>query len=149
MNGLINQYLSGFALVILVTLSFKGQSAFEASNNQDASSHNNEQAVFEMRTYTSFDGKLSALNARFQNHTLALFKKHNIHSIGYWVPTDKPNTLVYIVSHKSRVAAAASWKSFIADPQWKAAYADSIKDGRLVSNIDSIFMTATEYSAIN
>lgn len=141
------QYLIIVALVIFVAISFKGQSATNPLNSHEVS--HEDEAVFEMRTYTSFDGKFSALNARFQNHTLDLFKKHNIHSIGYWVPTDKPNTLVYIVSHKSRAAAAESWKSFIADPQWKAVYADSIKDGKLVSNIDSIFMTATEYSAIN
>lgn len=143
MKHTLRKYLRNLALFVLVCLSFNVQSSYSAISDQEA------QKVFEMRTYTTFDGKLPELNARFKNHTLALFKKHDMDSIGYWVPTDKPNTLIYIVSHKSKNAAAESWKNFIADPQWRAAYADSIKNGKLVSNIESIFMTATDYSLIN
>ena len=39
--------------------------------------------VFELRTYTTHEGKLDALNARFRDHTVGLFKKHGIESIGY------------------------------------------------------------------
>lgn len=123
--------------------------SFNTYSEDKTESGHNEHTVFEMRTYTTFDGKLPALNARFQNHTLALFEKHGMHNIGYWLPTDKPNTLIYIVSHASKAAAADSWKNFIADPKWKAAYADSIRDGKLVSNIESVFMNATNYSAIH
>ena len=58
--------------------------------------------VFEIRTYTAEDGKLDALNARFRDHTIKLFEKHGITSIGYWIPADEPrskNTLIYIVAH--------------------------------------------------
>ena len=40
-------------------------------------------------------------------------------NIGYWVPLDedkgRDNTLIYIIAHKSRDAAKASWKAFIAE----------------------------------
>lgn len=36
--------------------------------------------VFELRTYTTNDGKLDNLNARFRDHTVALFKKHGMES---------------------------------------------------------------------
>ena len=39
--------------------------------------------VFELRTYTASEGKLSDLQARFRNHTTALFKKHGITNVGY------------------------------------------------------------------
>ena len=68
--------------------------------------------VFELRTYTTNKGKLPNLNARFRDHTVRLFEKHGMKSIGYWTPTDKENTLVYVISHKSREAAKASWKAF-------------------------------------
>ena len=45
--------------------------------------------VYELRTYTTNEDKLDALNARFRDHTVRLFKKHGIESIGYWVPTDE------------------------------------------------------------
>src|SRR5919107_5869616 len=71
--------------------------------------------VFEMRTYTAAPGKFEALQKRFRDHTLRLFEKHGMTSIGYWVPADPPNsenTLVYILAHKSREAAKASWAAF-------------------------------------
>src|SRR6185369_9951179 len=81
--------------------------------------------VFELRTYTAPEGKLDALNARFRDHTMEIFKKHAMTSIGYFVPQDAPNsqnTLVYILAHPSRDAAKANWAAFQADPEWVKAY---------------------------
>ena len=83
-----------------------------------------EKRVFEMRTYTSVEGKLDAVVARFRNHTTKLFEKHGIQNIGYWVPQDPPrsqNTLIYIVAHPSREAAKKAWDAFRADPAWLKA----------------------------
>jgi len=102
--------------------------------------------VFELRTYTTNEGKLDDLQDRFRDHTLRLFEKHGIKNIGYWIPTDKANTLTYLLQHNSKAAATLSWKSFTADPAWREVYSNSIANGRLVSNIDSTFMAATDYS---
>ena len=102
--------------------------------------------VYELRTYTTNEGKLENLQTRFRDHTLQLFEKHGIKNIGYWIPTDKADTLTYLLQHNSREAAKLSWKSFIADPAWQKVYANSIADGKLVSKIDSTFMAATDYS---
>ncbi len=54
--------------------------------------------VFELRTYTAPDGKLPLLQKRFRDHTLRIFEKHGMKSVGYWVPQDAPakdNTLIY------------------------------------------------------
>jgi len=109
------------------------------------------QRVFELRTYTAPEGKLGALNARFRDHTRRIFDKHNMTSIGYWTPQDAPdsqNTLIYILSHPSREAAKANWAAFQADPEWQKVSAESQKDGRIVSKVVSVFMDATDYSAI-
>ena len=45
--------------------------------------------VFELRTYHTPDGKLDNLLARFRDHTIDLFNKHGMTSIGYWVPTGR------------------------------------------------------------
>lgn len=103
--------------------------------------------VFEMRTYYANEGKLEALHARFRDQTVKLFKKHGIENIGYWVPADnKDNTLVYVLAYPSRDARSASWKAFMNDSEWKAAYAASVKDGRLVNKVVSKFMVPTDYS---
>ena len=105
-----------------------------------------ETLVYELRTYTCNPGKLPALHDRFKNHTLKLFEKHGMKNVMYWTPNDKEDTLIYVVAHQSREAADQSWKDFVADPDWKAAYAESIKDGKLVKKVERQYMTQTEYS---
>ena len=107
--------------------------------------------VYELRTYTAPDGKLPNLQARFRDHTIRIFNKHGMKSVGYWVPQDAPskdNTLVYIISHDSREAAKKNWADFQADPEWKKVSADSQVDGPIVSKVVSVFMDATDYSPI-
>jgi hypothetical protein len=106
--------------------------------------------VFELRTYTASPGKLDALNARFRDHTIALFKNHGMEVVGFWMPLDKEagagEKLVYILAHQSRAAADASWKSFRDDPEWIKVRADSEKDGALTTKIESVFLAGTDYS---
>jgi hypothetical protein len=107
--------------------------------------------VYELRTYTANEGKLEALKARFRDHTIRIFKKHNMESVGYWVPQEAPlskNTLIYILKHPSREAADKNWEAFRADPEWQKAAAESEKDGRLVQKVDRVFMDATEFSLL-
>ena len=107
--------------------------------------------VFELRTYTTPPGKLDALQSRFRDHTVKIFDKHGMKSIGYWVPQDAPlkeNTLIYILAHESRDAAAKSWAAFRTDPEWVKAKAESEKDGPLTTKVESVFIDPTDFSAI-
>ena len=107
--------------------------------------------VYELRTYTTPPGKLEALKSRFRDHTITIFNKHGMKSVGYWVPQDGPeheNTLVYILEHESREAAAKNWTEFRNDPDWVKAKADSEKDGALTTQVKSGFMDPTDFSAI-
>jgi hypothetical protein len=110
-----------------------------------------ENRVFELRTYVSTEGKLDNLLARFRDHTIKLFEKHGMENIGYWVAADAPaskNTLIYIVAHKSREAAKASWDAFRADPEWVKAKNASEANGAIVDKVTSVFMTPTDFSKI-
>lgn len=103
--------------------------------------------VYEMRIYTAAPGKLDALNARFRDHTVKLFEKHGITNVGYFVPVDnKDNVLVYFLAYPSREAREKAWKEFAADPAWQKARADSEKDGKLLTKVESRFLTPTDYS---
>jgi hypothetical protein len=103
--------------------------------------------VFEMRTYHAAPGKLDALNARFREHTTALFEKHGIANIGYWVPVENAdNLLIYFVAYPTREAGKTAWKEFMADPDWQKAYKASETGGPLVTKVDSVFMNATDFS---
>jgi hypothetical protein len=106
-------------------------------------------AVYELRIYHAAPGKLAELLARFRDHTTKLFDRHGIKSVAYWTPVEEPqksNTLVYILQHPSREEAAANWKSFQDDPEWKSVRDKSEVNGKLTENIDSTFLVLTDFS---
>lgn len=105
--------------------------------------------VYELRVYTAAAGKLPELLARFRDHTTKLFEKHGLKNVAYWTPVDEPgksNTLIYILRHPSREAAASNWKTFQDDPEWKSVKEKSEANGKLVDKIESTFMAATDFS---
>jgi hypothetical protein len=124
-------------------------SGFVAGNIARAQSDSKK--VFELRTYTTPEGKLVDLHKRFRDHTRRIFEKHGMKSIGYWTPQDAPdsqNTLIYILEHPSREAAKKAWADFGADPEWQKVSAESQVNGRIVSKVVSVFMEPTDYSPI-
>ena len=139
--------------VVALVLVLGGYAAGRASSpsavvsaSQPAGGH-----VYELRTYTATEGKLTNVNARFRDHTRRLFEKHNMKSVGYWTPSEGPlsgSTLIYILEHSSREQATKSWAAFRADPEWLKAKAESEVAGPIVAKAESVFMTATDYSAI-
>ncbi len=102
--------------------------------------------AFELRTYTAAPGKTAALHARFRDHTNAIFEKHGMGVVGYWIPSDQPDVLVYLLAHDSRDAATAAWDAFRVDPDWIAAKEASEAHGPLTAKVESVFMSATDYS---
>ena len=138
------RYLVGFGLTLL-GLGFTAGAIWIPNTVQAQSSGK----VFELRTYTTNDGKLPNLQARFRDHTRRIFEKHGIENVGYWVPQEMPNTLIYIISHDSRQAATDSWASFRADPEWTEGARASQVDGQILAKApEFVFMDATDYSAI-
>src|SRR6266404_6079955 len=90
-----------------------------------------ESRFFEMRIYYAAPGKLDDLLARFRNHTTALFEKHGIENIGYWLPlTNSENKLVYLLAYPSREARETSWKEFGSDPSWQQVAKESEMNGK-------------------
>jgi hypothetical protein len=107
--------------------------------------------VYELRIYTAVEGKLPAVIARFRDHTVAIFQKHGMESVGYWVPADPPksqNTLYYILRHPSREEAATNWAAFRKDPEWIKAQKESEANGKIVEKAESMFMSPTDFSKL-
>ncbi len=107
--------------------------------------------VYELRTYTAAEGKLPNLLARFGGGEIDLFTRHGMTSVGYWVPDDPDlsgNTMVYMLAHENRDAAAESWKAFAADPDWQEMSESSQVDGRILirGGVKSMFLNPTEFS---
>jgi NIPSNAP len=105
--------------------------------------------VYELRVYHTYEGKLPDLLKRFREHTTKIFEKHGMKNVAYWTPLDEPaksTTLIYILAHPSREAAAANWKAFSDDPEWKSVRDKSEENGKIVEKVDSTFMALTDFS---
>lgn len=99
---------------------------------------------FELRTYTvrpEGPGTIDLLHERFRKHTNRLFVKHGMTIVGFWHPTNKPNTLIYILSYKDRAARDASWKAFQSDPEWVKVRTEMV----VGTIVEAIFMSSTDY----
>lgn len=102
---------------------------------------------FELRTYYAAEGKLDALNSRFRDHTTALFTRHGMTNVGYWMPVENPDRrLIYLLSYPDLAAREASWKAFQTDPEWVAAKTASEVSGKLVDKVESRFLALTDFS---
>lgn len=104
---------------------------------------------FELRIYYCHPGKLNTLIERFTNHTTRIFEKHGMTNIGYWLPVNNADSaLYYVLAYPSKEARDASWKAFGADPEWKQVAAKSEENGKILTKITSVFMTAAAISPI-
>jgi hypothetical protein len=141
LSGMNILYLLSFIGGVAVTLGFSYLGGSNAAHH-----------VYELRLYHVNEGKMDALKARFGDYTDAIFKRHNMTSIGYWVPEeDAPysqNLFIYILEHPSREEARKNWAVFQEDPEWKKVKADSETQGPLANHIDSYFMDPTSFSAL-
>ena len=145
-------YLSAFLIMLIMGCGPKKEAEKEVNTSEEhptaeVQSTPDEPGIYELRIYYAAEGKLDDLLARFRNHTMALFEKHGLKNIGYWVPEENTdNALIYMLGFPDRQAADASWKAFIADPDWNAAYEASIVNGKLVDSIQNVFLQPTDYS---
>ena len=130
-----------FAGILLFAALVSGLMASGAASAQAAH-------IYELRTYTSHEGRLNDVLNRFRDHTARIFARHGMVSVGYWVPKDQPNTLIYILQHPSREAADKNWDAFRKDPEWVAARDASMKNGPIVEKTHSVFMDPTAFSAL-
>jgi hypothetical protein len=123
-----NIYLIG--LMLMVSFSGIAQQLEQVNSN-----------YFEMRTYTANDGKMPDLVKRFQNHTMAIFERLGMENIIYWLPVDESdNTLTYILGYPDAKARDRMWQAFNNDPEWQKVYQESIENGRLVREVQEVFM---------
>ena len=72
--------------------------------------------IYEMRSYEVVPGRMPAMNARFQNHTVGLFEKHGIKVIGFWeAVVGTSNVLHYMVAFEDLAHRERAWASFQAE----------------------------------
>ena len=110
---------------------------------------NQPERTFELRTYTAAPGKLTDLLTRFRDHTIALFSKHGMTHVGYWITTEadgKQPKLIYMLAHPSEAEGKQHFKEFADDADWKKARDASEANGKLTEKVESVYFKPTDYS---
>jgi hypothetical protein len=135
-----------FLFLILITLACGNPPATDEAAAETTTAVT-EPTYFELRTYYCYPDRLDALLTRFNDHTMALFEKHGMVNMGYWLPLDNAdNKLVYLLGYPSRAARDSSWTAFAEDPEWQRVREASVADGPIVDSVTNWFLTYTDYS---
>ena len=106
---------------------------------------------FELRVYSAQPGKRDALAARFANKTAAIFARHGITNVGYWIPQQSDpevgvsaeNTFIYVRGYPSKEERDKRLKARAEDPEFtevvtKAEANPATKLIMKVHNIDMV-----------
>jgi hypothetical protein len=81
---------------------------------------------FELRVYTALPGKRDALAARFADRTAAIYARHGITNVGYWIPQQSDeelgisaeNTFIYMRGYPSKAERDKRLKAAHDDPEF-------------------------------
>lgn len=106
--------------------------------------------IYELRTYTVAPGKVNEVIDELR-HAAEGFERHGVTNVGYWVPSDPPHsetTVIYMLKFDTREERAQKFEDFRTDPEWRRVFEEYNKDGRIVANVDSLMLEATDYSPL-
>ena len=106
--------------------------------------------IHELRIYHCVPGRLPALLQRFEKTTLSLWEKHGIRQAGFWTTLigESNRDLTYLLQWDSMAEREKKWPMFINDPDWIAGRDASEKDGLIVENVATQFLTPTAFSSV-
>ena len=103
--------------------------------------------IYELRSYDIAPGRMPALHARFQNHTLGLFRKHGIEVVGFWEAIiGTSNVLHYVIRFDDLAHRERAWAAFLGDPEWQRVRSESERDGPIVARIRNEIWRPASYS---
>ncbi|MGM0945985.1 MAG: NIPSNAP family protein [Bacteroidota bacterium] len=105
--------------------------------------------VFQLRTYYCFDGKIENIQARFRDHTRALFEKQGLKNYPYFLTVEKDGSqpkLIYLLGHDNQEAYERAFQNFAKDPEWIKVRDASERDGKIVEKVDAKFFKALPFS---
>ena len=114
---------------------------------------------FELRVYTAQPGKRDALAARFANRTAAIYARHGITNVGYWIPQESDpelgisaeNTLIYMRGYPSKEERDKRLKAAHDDPEFQEVVTrqEQNPQARLIIKAHNIDMVPSgSYTAI-
>ena len=114
---------------------------------------------FELRVYTAQPGKRDALATRFADRTAAIYARHGITNVGYWIPQQSDpelgisaeNTFIYIRGYPSKKERDKRLNAAHDDPEFAEVVTKQESDPatKLIVKAHNIDMTPNgTYTAI-
>ena len=114
---------------------------------------------YELRVYTAQPGKRDALAARFASRTAAIYARHGITNVGYWIPQQSDpelginaeNTFIYMRGYPSKEERDRRLKAAHDDPEFAQVVTKQEQDAatRLIVKAHNIDMVPNDnYTAI-
>ena len=114
---------------------------------------------YELRIYKAQPGKRDALAARFAGRTAAIYARHGITNVGYWIPEqsdkdlgiDAADTFIYIRGYPSKAERDKRLKAAHDDPEFDEVVVKQERDpnARLIIKAHNIDMMPNgAYTAI-
>jgi hypothetical protein len=114
---------------------------------------------YELRVYKAQPGKRDALAARFASRTAAVYARHGITNVGYWIPAesdkelgiDAADTFIYIRGYPSKSERDKRLKAAHDDPEFAEVVikAERDPDTKLIVKAHNVDMVPNgPYSAI-
>src|SRR5438874_13599056 len=111
---------------------------------------NNAVGFYELRIYTAQPGKRDALAARFASRTAAIYARHGITNVGYWIPQESDaalgisaaNTFIYMRGYPSREERDKRLKAAHDEPEFAEVVTKQERnpDTKLIENVHNIDM---------
>jgi hypothetical protein len=101
--------------------------------------------IYELRIYTLFPLKWDAINDRFANHTLGIFKRLGMKVTDFWESIEDQPKLYYVMEFESKEDRKLKWELFANDPEWKEVSSKTEEAGPIVDKIETVFLRQSEY----
>ena len=103
---------------------------------------------YELRVYTAKPGKRDALAERFASRTAAIYARHGITNVGYWIPQESDaelgvsaaNTFIYMRGYPSKAERDKRLKAAHDDPEFGEVVTSQERnpDTKLIEKVHNI-----------
>src|SRR5207249_6480651 len=111
----------------------------------------NAAGFYELRVYTAQPGKRDALAARFASRTAAIYARHGITNVGYWIPQQSDaeigisaeDTFIYMRGYPSRQERDKRLKAAHDDLEFAEVVTNQERnpDTKLIERVHNVDMT--------